>query len=411
MKTYTIGRNPSSDIVLTANFCSRDHAKITINKSGGVLLQDFSRNGTIVNGKSICNQTIEIKQGDEVFFAGVEQLDWSKIEIISIQMPDAPKSNPSSNPISPNPFANKLGIKITLGFILLLAITAIIYFNFHQNSEPKILSANEIYERYKNAVALVEVKYYIRIHTKANDLYFGLGDDEKIDFNKDKSALNPLTSEGTAFFIDNSGKLITNLHVIEPWSYNKELKNYFFTKVAPTIKNILRKKGWGNDEPNFYGELESINIYPNGKTFSTENSIGCTVYKESTDADIDLASLQTNSHVLPQNVSCVSSAEIQTDERKIQVGSPAFVIGFPHGDALAQDEDNILNCTSTQGNFTQTPAKNYIQYSAQTASGGSGSPVFNEYGNLVAVTYLGSSTGQSFNRGILAKHIKTVFGM
>lgn len=47
------------------------------------------------------------------------------------------------------------------------------------------------------------------------------------------------------------------------------------------------------------------------------------------------------------------------------------------GDALATDEEKNINCTSTQGSFTQEPAKYYIQYSAPTAGGASGSPVFN----------------------------------
>ncbi|MCX6198457.1 MAG: serine protease [Bacteroidetes bacterium] len=54
------------------------------------------------------------------------------------------------------------------------------------------------------------------------------------------------------------------------------------------------------------------------------------------------------------------------------------------------------------------PAKNYIQYSAQIASGSSGSPVFNQYGKLVAITYEGTLNGQGFNRGILAKYIHLV---
>lgn len=404
MQTYTIGRNPSSDIVLTANFCSRDHAKLTITDSGKILLQDTSSNGTSVNGKTFSNQTIEIKFGDEILFAGVEKLDWSKIE--------KPETQPPA-PTSPHPiteFIKHHALKTTIALVaiglLLLLFRFIASVNTTKVEQP--LTATDIYNRYKNAVALVEVKYYVRIHTKANHIYFGIKADKEIGFSKNKTELQPLTSEGTAFFIDSTGKLITNHHVVEPWFYDRDLKDYFFTKVKPAIKRALRENGWGDDDPKFYGELEAIYIYPNGKTFSSENGIECSVRKQSDDKDIDLASLQILSGNLPRNVSIVSSAKIQPDETKLQVGAPAYVIGFPYGDALALNEDNELNCTSTQGSFTQAPSKSYVQYSAQTASGGSGSPVFNQFGELVAVTYQGSTTGQSFNRGILAKYISLV---
>lgn len=404
MKEYKIGRYPEADIILTTNFCSRDHAKLTVTDTGKILLQDYSTNGTTINGKKINNQTTEIKYSDEILFGGIEKLDWSKIE--------KPETKPAetSKPSPVIPFIKQHAIKVIVVLVLIGVIKAVIpLINSHfQKETPKQLTAPEIYNRYKNAVAMVEVKYYVRIHTKANEMYFGIEADSTIGFSKIKSKLQPLTSEGTAFFIDSTGKLITNHHVVEPWFYDRDLKDYFFTKVKPAIKRALREHGWGDDDPKFYGELEAIYIYPNGKTFSPENRIECSVHKQSNDEDIDLASLQILNGSLPPNVSIVSSSNTQRDETKIQVGTPAYVIGYPYGDALAVNEDNELNCTSTQGNFTQVPSKSYIQYSAQTASGGSGSPVFDQYGNLVAVTYQGSTNGQSFNRGILAKHIRTV---
>ncbi len=402
MQTYSIGRNPSSQIVLSANFCSRDHAKLTVTGSGKILLQDTSTNGTNINGKKVNNQTTEIKYGDEVLFGGVEKLDWSKIE------------KPDTNPIAsslPNPalqFIKQHALKAMAALaaigILLLALNFITHRNTTK-TEPS-LDASEIYDRYKNAVAMVEVKYYVRIQSVAGDRFFGIEADSTIGFSKNKSDLQPLTSEGTAFFVDSSGTLITNHHVITPWAFDKDLKDYFFTRIKPAIKRALRENGWGEDEPKFYGELQAIYIYPNGKRFSPEHRIECGIKDVADNDDIDLASIQTQSNTLPPNVSVISSAITEINETKIKVGSPAYVIGFPYGDALALNEDNELNCTSTQGNFTQAPSKSYIQYSAQTASGGSGSPVFNEYGKLVAVTYLGSKSGQSFNRGILAKYIK-----
>jgi S1-C subfamily serine protease len=401
MKAYKIGRNQEADIVLSANYCSRDHALITVSDSGKILLQDFSANGTAVNGKQINNQTIEINYGDEVLFAGIEKLDWSKIE-----RPDTRKTEPPK-PAQSNSFLRKHGVKIAgaiIGIALIFFAAPKIKFGA---KEPVPVSPTEIYERYKNAVAMVEVKYYIRVHTVANDLYFGYKNG-KISPDRLKSSLEPFTSKGTAFFADSNGMLITNHHVIRPWEFDEKLKDYFKTRELPAIKKVLRDKGWENLKTEVYGELEAIYIYTNGKTFSAENRLRCEVHKIAADEDIDLASIKTLSGSLPQGVSIIGQDIVEHDESKIQVNTAAFVIGFPYGDALATNENNELNCSSTSGSFTQAPAKNYVQYSAETAGGGSGSPVFNQYGKLVAVTYRGTTTGQSFNRGILAKYLKDV---
>ena len=403
MKEYKIGRYPEADIILTLAYGSRDHAKLTVTDTSKILLEDTSSNGTTINGKKIINQTVEIKYGDEILFAGVEKLDWSKIEKPEKRI---------ETPYKPSPIfqlIKKHAAKTIAAFVVIGSI--LFAFNFLSNFnkvKPEIpLSPNEIYNRYKNAVAMVEVKYYIHIHTKANDLYFGLNASDSIGFDKNKAALKPLTSEGSSFFIDSSGILITNHHVVEPWGHELAPNGYFNTKIKPAIKRALREKGWGDDDPKFNGELEAIYIYPTGKTFSPENRVECSVHRIASEAEIDLASLQINSHQLPPNTSIISIDAIEPDQTKIQVGTSAYVIGFPLGDALAVNEDNVLNCSSTQGSFTQNPATYYVQFSAPVASGASGSPVFNQYGKLVAVTYLGSKE-QSFNRGILAKHIQQV---
>lgn len=106
-------------------------------------------------------------------------------------------------------------------------------------------------------------------------------------------------------------------------------------------------------------------------------------------------------------MSFITQEDISSSASDIEVNTNAYIIGFPMGDALAKNESNDLNCSSTQGYISQAPSSSYIQYSAPTASGASGSPVFDQYGKLIAINYLGSRQ-QSFNRGILAKHLEYV---
>ena len=402
MKEYKIGRYAEADIVLVANYCSRDHAKLTLTDSGELLLQDYSANGTVVKGKKVHQQTVALHYGDEVLLAGVEKLDWSKIERPS------PKESPISPPVAKTtePFARKYVGKMLL-IVLVVGLGGVVIQKMANVAKPQETPMNpsEIYTRYQNAVALVQVKYFIHIHTKANDLYFGLDQHDSVSLEKSKSDLKPFTSEGTAFYIDSNGTLITNRHVVEPWKEDKALQNYFNNKIKPSIKQVMINKGWGNDEPTYQGELEAVNIYPNRRLFTTDNGIECKIKKVAQTDEIDLASIQISSHRLPSSATVISAENIEGNEEKIKVNTAAYVIGFPLGDALAVNEANTINCSSTQGSFTQAPSASYIQYSAATASGGSGSPVFDQYGRLVAITYLGFTKGQSFNRGILAKYI------
>lgn len=405
MKQYTVGRNTEADIILTANLCSRNHAKLTVSDSSKIILQDFSSNGTTINGKKINNESVEIKRSDNILFAGVEKLDWAKIDIVEI-VPEKSEVNASKIELTtPKTRIEKSYGKIIGAVAVAIVLLAGIFFLL-KPKEPKVLTASEIYERYQNSVALVEVTYYVRAKTVANDLYFGMDENGEVVFDKDKSKIKPFSSQGTAFFIDSNGTLVTNHHVVRPWAFDETLSKYFNKIVKPRIKQALRTKDWDSDSVEFKGELDGMYIYTNGSRFTPSNRIACVRKATSENEAIDLATIQTASHSLPRNSTIVSLKNADTNEKHLQVGEAAYVVSFPLGDELAKNEDDELHCTTTSGNFTQAPAKNYIQYSAAIASGSSGSPVFNQYGQLVAITYQGTTKGQSFNRGILVKYVK-----
>jgi hypothetical protein len=228
MKIYTIGRNPSATIVLTSSMCSREHARISVETNGKILLEDFSSNGTTVNGKKIQQQRVEVGYGDEVFFGGVEKLDWAKIEK---PIETKPESKFEEKPEIKNEKKRVFFSYQTIVFSLIgIGVVSLILFLSNRPIDEKPFAPSDIYNRYKSTVALVEVRYYVRVKTTASDLYFGIDEDGDITHSGDKSKLNPLTSEGTAFFIDSMGTLVTNRHVLEPWNSN-EMSNFFYKRV------------------------------------------------------------------------------------------------------------------------------------------------------------------------------------
>lgn len=78
-KVYTIGRDPSCDIVITdsTDVVSRVHASLKVKGRGKYILVDQGRNGTYVNGiKMSPNEEIPVTRKDLISFAHVADLDW-----------------------------------------------------------------------------------------------------------------------------------------------------------------------------------------------------------------------------------------------------------------------------------------------------------------------------------------------
>lgn len=86
MKIYSIGRADDCDIRYDEHenprfmLVSGHHAILKVSWLGKYVLQDFSTNGTTVNGARIeRDKDIPVNRGDTVVFGGAAELDWSKI--------------------------------------------------------------------------------------------------------------------------------------------------------------------------------------------------------------------------------------------------------------------------------------------------------------------------------------------
>lgn len=399
-KTYNIGRTPDADIILSSTMCSREHAIITIYENGDIFLEDKSNNGTKLNGSKINNKRLKIKRGDTILFAGIESLDWSKLELAPIVLKDPIDFKVYIKPLS-----------FGLGLIFLLFFSNSIYqtiIDKYLEITSTTMTSTAVYDKYKNSVAMLELNFFIVIETPLKTVYYGLNDKGEIDLSTDKSELLPFKSHSTAFFIDKKDVLITNEHCIRPWRHDKSLKTYFNEKLRPFIFEKLEKQGYNESDLKIYEEQHSMYIYPNGVELSDKEKIKCMIHKESGDESIDLASIKILEPEKLKNVYKIKFSDIQFNPAKIKVNSASYTIGYPLGENIALNEKSIIECSSTIGSFSQAPSTNYVQYSSPTTSGGSGSPVFDQYGKLVAVTYLSIGSGQKFIRGVLVKHIDKV---
>ncbi len=192
-----------------------------------------------------------------------------------------------------------------------------------------------------------------------------------------------------------------------------------------------------------YGELESmkenldmdvselkiesvceLGVAYNNTYVTTENDFkSCVVNKVSDKENVDLALIQLKDKQTPEGayvfylpgeapekhdfwgkLGALFSSD-DAEKTKLTVDQPLFMIGYNAGIQLANTSQGI-KAQLTRGNVSQEPDDNRLLYTIPTLSGSSGSPVVDEYGNLVAVNFAKVSDTQNFNFGIVAKRIK-----
>ena len=186
---------------------------------------------------------------------------------------------------------------------------------------------------------------------------------------------------GTGFLVSSDGLIVTNHHVVEPWWENEDI-----AKVLTQVPNL---------DP-FIADMTAY--FP-----GISRGIPLKLRKISSEADVA---------VVTGNVSGLKLKllTMDNDSKAAISGEPVVLIGYPTGiDAiLARSSEDALRsiAASTNGDLTGVMAelarrklirpvntqghigdvlKDKIVYDAQTTSGGSGGPLFNSEGKVIAV--------------------------
>lgn len=320
---------------------------------------------------------------------------------------------------------------------------------------PQTITASDVADEYSSGVVLIKNNFFYELHVNGvKPMYFSSLDNGEIQgFTFDPDEISPTLAWGTGFFISEDGYIATNAHVADPQISAKDARGLLvnalsdaademtneINKISDKIgiaqlallgstgsqrsqmqavyEKLLEEREEAQNFINIYNRISSGDCdiklhsdlsvaYSNTHVNKLSDFYDCVLLRS--DGDHDVAIMQLKSKVTPEGRHIFEVYDdIEGDENDCPVGTRLFLVGYNHGPELAITEDG-LKPQVFSGDITQNTDSKKILYSIPTLHGSSGSPVVDEYGDLVAVNFAGLGGTQNFNYGVKVKHLSNL---
>jgi len=184
---------------------------------------------------------------------------------------------------------------------------------------------------------------------------------------------------GTGFLVDDLGHVVTNRHITEPWSVDPSLPGMMKSGMEVKLMTLLAY---------FPGRREPYAVSLVRLSRVADVALGTLSPVPKGIAPISIKSPATKGTVGEGVVLLGYPAAVEGVLARMDDGTAAELVKVHRGDlrGLMQDiaDRGAVRPLATQGHIGDIVA-NRIVYDAQTTGGGSGSPVFNGRGEVIAV--------------------------
>ena len=383
-RLIAIGSHPRNQIHVSGQKVSRFHATVKQTNDGKWYISDHSTNGTTVNNVRIPKDTfVRLKKKDSIRCAGV----------------------PVENPIPKKRGSSilKYGIAALLACLLIGGA-----FFLLKNGGKK--TGEQIYAKYSPSTVLIMMSYHYKISAGSLNVIKAFGADEFVVRNNALIVYDGENSQkrlASGFYISEDGLIATNLHVAEPW---------LFDKTIQPVEDLVRE--WLNnlsktDNPNYSnyisqvkvdGVVDEIVAISHGEYFDGHNAMSCREVIASDDPEIDVAILQAMlpGQKLQNNATFINLSSIP-DRSFYKPGLKLYTVGFPMATALQDVEKKTLKAIFSEGHMSNSNNSYDFGHTALSTDGASGSPVFSDRGKLIGI--ISSSLGNGYNYAVRAEYI------